>query len=126
MTTDEIIRMAFDLGTAVFESEEMSELQASQTKITQNKEAYGLIMEFQEAQGKIETGGPATPEQENQMKDLQQKLDDNGFVQELIKTQEKFDSLMQGIYFAMNQAISGSSGGCSEDGCSTCGGHCGA
>jgi cell fate (sporulation/competence/biofilm development) regulator YlbF (YheA/YmcA/DUF963 family) len=127
LTTEDIIKLAFELGNAISESDELLALRATQVRLTQNKEAYDLIMRFQDAQEKLENklneGLAVTPAEENHMQILEQQLNTNAFVQELMKTQEKFDSLMQGVYFAMNQAISGSDG-CSGS-CGSCGCDCG-
>ncbi|MEA1959761.1 MAG: YlbF family regulator [Bacillota bacterium] len=126
MTTDEIIKVAFELGTAISESDELFQLRAAQVRLSENKEAYDLIMNFQDAQSKLENkmneGLLVTPAEENHMQILEQQLNSNPFVQELMKIQEKFDSLMQGVYFAMNQAISGTQD-CSGD-CGSCGSTC--
>lgn len=125
MTNEEIIKMAFELGNAISQSQEIEELKLMQEKLTQNAEAYDLILRFQDAQSKMENklndGLVVTPSEESHLDILQQQLNSNSMVQELIKTQEKFDNLMQGVYFALNQAISG--GGCSS-GCDSCGGGC--
>ncbi len=129
MTNDDIIKMAFDLGTAVHNSDAMRDLQAIQQKITADQNTYAMIMRFQEAQGKLEMqyneGKPIAPEQEEYVKGLEEELNTLPIVKELMDIQGKFDSLMQSIYFAMNQSISGQSeSSCSSGGCSTCGCGC--
>jgi cell fate (sporulation/competence/biofilm development) regulator YmcA (YheA/YmcA/DUF963 family) len=64
-----------------------------------------------------------TAAEEKNIEIMEEEINNNPLIQELIKVQEKFDSLMQGVYFAMNQAISGSDT-CSS-GCDSCGGGCG-
>ncbi len=126
MTTDEIIKMAFELGNAIADSDEIAQLKTAQEKVTLDQKAYELIMNYQDAKtksdNKLRDGMQLSKIEEDHLNILQQQLNSNDTVMELISTQEKFDSLMQAIYFAMNQALSG---GCSSD-CTSCGGSCGA
>ncbi len=125
MSTDEIIKLAFELGNAIAASEEMDDLKVMQTKLSEDPDAYQLIMNYQDAQTKLENklqeGLLVTPAEESHIDIMEQQINTNPLIQELIQIQEKFDNLMQGVYFAMNQAISG--GGC-ESGCESCGGGC--
>jgi len=125
MSTDEIIKLAFELGNAIAASEEMDNLKVMQTKLSEDPDAYQLIMNYQDAQTKLENklqeGLLVTPAEESHIDIMEQQINTNPLIQELIQIQEKFDNLMQGVYFAMNQAISG--GGC-ESGCESCGGGC--
>lgn len=125
MSSETIIRLAFELGDSIAHSEEIAALKAVQEKLVANGEAYDLIMRYQDARMRAEqkkNSGLILPQQEeNHLAILEQQLNSNQLVQELLLAQEKFDNLMQAVYFAMNQAIAG--GGCSE-GCSSCGGDC--
>ncbi|HHW61564.1 MAG TPA: YlbF family regulator [Syntrophomonadaceae bacterium] len=127
MTTDTIIKLAFELGSAIAQSEEITQLRDTQVRVSQNKEAYDLIMRFQEAhtqtENKLMDGLPITKAEESHLSILEQQLNSNPMIQELMKAQDKFDSLMQGVYFAMNQAITG--GNDCSSGCSSCGETCG-
>lgn len=127
MTTEEIIKMAFELGNAIAQSKEIDALREMQIKLSDDADAYGLIMRYQEAQTQIENklqdGLVVSPAEESNIEIMEQEINNNPLIQELIQVQEKFDSLMQGVYFAMNQAISGSDS-CSS-GCDSCGGGCG-
>jgi len=127
MTTEEIIKLAFELGNAIAQSEEIDNLKAMQSKLTEDQDAYGLIMRYQDAQSKMENklqdGLTVTAAEENVIDIMEQQINANPLIQELIQIQEKFDNLMQGVYFAMNQAISGGEGSCSS-GCESCGGSC--
>jgi len=126
LTTDKIIEMAMDLGNAIAQSKEVDALKEMQAKLDADPEASSLIENYQEARTKVENklrdGLEIMPNEENHLQILQQQLNSNPMVQELIQVQEKFNNLMQGVYFALNQGISGE--GCSSD-CSTCGGSCG-
>ena len=107
MTSEEIIKMAFELGHAVAQSEEIEGLKLSQNKVAQDHMAYDIIMSYQDAKSKLDN-----------LQKLEQELKGNSIVNELLSAQEKFDNLMQAVYFAMNQALSGSCSG----GCDSCGG----
>lgn len=127
MTTEEIIRLAFELGTAVSESDEVDRLKALQMKLTQDSNAYDLLIKYQDAKNKLDhklhDGLIVTKAEEDHLSILEQQLTANSVINELIQAQENFDNLMQAVYFAMNQAIAGS-GSCSTDCCDTCGGGC--
>jgi cell fate (sporulation/competence/biofilm development) regulator YlbF (YheA/YmcA/DUF963 family) len=118
--------MAFELGSAISQSPEIDALKEMQIRLGEDQEASNLIMGYQEARAKtdnkLQDGLLITPTEENHLEKLQQQLNSNPMVQELIQVQEKFNNLMQGVYFALNQAISEEE--CSSD-CSSCGGSCG-
>ncbi len=128
MTTEDIIKLAFELGNAIAQSEEIDNLKTMQTKMSEDQDAYGLIMRYQDAQTKIENkvqeGMTITAAEESLIDIMEQQINVNPLIQELIQVQEKFDNLMQGVYFAMNQAISGGEEGCSSGCCDSCGGSC--
>ncbi|MGI5921515.1 MAG: YlbF family regulator [Syntrophomonadaceae bacterium] len=128
MTTDDIIKMAFELGNAVAASDEIENLKRMQTTVTQDKDAYELIMKYQDARNRADNGdnsGLITGKTaEDHLNILEQQLNNNVLIKELMEAQEKFDNLMQAIYFAMNQAISGGAGGCSSGGCDSCSSGC--
>jgi cell fate (sporulation/competence/biofilm development) regulator YlbF (YheA/YmcA/DUF963 family) len=124
LTSEEIIKMAFELGNAVAQSEEIEGLKASQVRVSQDHMAYDLIMSYQDAKSKMENklqdGLSIGQAEQANLKNLEQELKSNSIINELMAAQEKFDNLMQAVYFAMNQALSG---GCSS-GCDSCGGSC--
>ena len=126
MTTDEIIKMAFELGSAISQSPEVDAVKAIQIRLSEDQAASELINRYQEARdkadNKLKDGLLITSAEENHLEILQQQLNSNPMVQELIEVQENFNNLMQGVYFALNQAISEEE--CSSD-CSSCGGNCG-
>lgn len=128
MTTEEIIRLAFELGTALAESDEVDRLKALQMQLTQDSNAYDLLMRYQDAKAKLDNkfqdGLLVTKAEEDHLSILEQQLTANAVISELIAAQEKFDNLMQAVYFAMNQAIATGSGSCGSGGCEGCGGGC--
>lgn len=125
MNTEGIIKLAMELGNAVAGSEEIEQLKQIQSKVTQDPVAYDLIMKYQDARTKADnaanSGLIVGKSEEDHLNILEQQLNSNAFIKELMEAQEKFDNLMQGVYFAMNQAISG--GGCSG-GCDSCSSNC--
>ncbi|MEA4924372.1 MAG: YlbF family regulator [Syntrophomonadaceae bacterium] len=126
MSTEQIIKMAMELGISIAQSEEMDLLKAMQAKLMLDPEASALIGRYQEAhtqmENKMRDGLQVLPNEEQHLDILQQQLSNQPTVKEMIEVQERFNNLMQSVYFAINQAISGDS--CSSD-CSTCGGGCG-
>lgn len=127
MSTEEIIKLAFQLGESIAASDEIDVLKEVQNKLNQNKDAYDLIMRYQDARIKLDnkqtTGLIIGQQEENHVAILEQQLNNNAIVQELIQAQEKFNNLMQAVYFAMNQAISGGAQSCGD--CNSCNGTCG-
>lgn len=127
MTTEEIIKKAFELGNSIANSEEIMALKDIQQKLTQDQTAYDLIMRYQDARMKLEnkrSSGLIIPKtEEDHIAILEQQLTNNALIKEMMIAQERFDNLMQAVYFALNQAIAGSDE-CSS-GCSSCGGGCG-
>ena len=125
MNTEEIIKIAFELGNAIAQSDEMIELKNQQTELMGKKEAYDLIMRYQEAKTKMDhkmmDGLMVTQQEENHLNIMEQQINSHPDIQTLLKTQEKLENLMQAVYFAINQAVSGDS--CSS-GCDSCGGQC--
>ncbi|MBC7074881.1 MAG: YlbF family regulator [Syntrophomonadaceae bacterium] len=125
MVNEEIIKKAFELGIAVSQSDEAENLRAKQEEVKDNQGAYDLILRYQDARTKIENkvrdGLTVTQTDENHLRILEQQLNNNSLVQELIQVQKRFDDLMQAVYFAINQALSGNN--CSA-GCDSCGGGC--
>lgn len=126
MTNEEIIRLAFELGSAVAESDEVISLKVLQGKIAGDRDAYELIMKYQDAKTKLENkyqdGLLVTKAEEDHLSILEQQLNANDIIHQLVQAQENFDNLMQAVYFAMNQAITG--GGDCSSGCDSCGGGC--
>lgn len=124
MTKEEIIRQAMLLGDAIASSEELAGLRQAQQEVSSDMASYQMIVKYQQARAsadsKLRQGLSLSPEEENELTDLEKMIRENEKVQNLIKRQEEFDNLMQSVYFIMNQAITGPSctGSCS--GCSSC------
>ncbi|MEN6461764.1 MAG: YlbF family regulator [Syntrophomonas sp.] len=129
MTNEEIIKLAYELGSAVSGSDEIENLKRLQTAITQDKVAYDIIMKYQDARTRADnasnSGLITGKSEEDHLNILEQQLNSNALIKELMEAQEKFDNLMQAVYFAMNQAISGGAAGGCSGGCDSCGSSCG-
>jgi cell fate (sporulation/competence/biofilm development) regulator YlbF (YheA/YmcA/DUF963 family) len=124
LNTEDIIKAAFELGTAIAESEEMIELRNQQTELMNKKEAYDLIMRYQDARTKMDNklmdGLLVTQQEEAHLDIMEQQISNHPDIQVLLAAQEKLENLMQAVYFAINQAVTGS---CTSD-CDSCGGSC--
>ncbi|MDO4540631.1 MAG: YlbF family regulator [Syntrophomonadaceae bacterium] len=124
MTMENIIKQAMDLGSAIAESETMHNLRMTQMRLGEDSEAYQLLLEYQEArmamENKLAAGQSIAPDDEQALDSLEKNLTANELVKELMKAQEAFDSMMQGVYFAIDEMITGGScaGGC--EGCAGC------
>ncbi len=115
MLKEDIIKLAFDLGTSIGDSEEIILLKQLQDRLNEDFEASNLIMKYKDAKMKMDhkmsDGLIITKAEEDHIEILEQQLSNNALLQEMMSAQEKFDNLMQAIYYAMNQAITGSCGG---------------
>jgi cell fate (sporulation/competence/biofilm development) regulator YlbF (YheA/YmcA/DUF963 family) len=124
LNTEDIIKAAFELGSAIAQSEEMINLKNQQTELMGKKEAYDLIMRYQDAKTKMDNklmdGLLVTQQEEAHLDILEQQITSHSDIQILLAAQEKLENLMQAVYYAINQAVTG---GCSS-GCDSCGGSC--
>ena len=125
MEREEIIRQAMQLGEVIADSEVLTRLRDKQMQLAEHAEAYSMLLRFQEAQmnleHKLNAGEILDPNEEHALDEMEQALTNQPVVQELMKAQEEFDGLMQGVYFAINQMVTGTgncAGGC--DGCAGC------
>lgn len=125
-TTEEIITMAMELGNALAETDELEQLRNVQALLNEDVRSYELILHYQQARMKLEEqrseGKIINKNDENHLQILEDQLAENETIQQLMQAQEKFDNLVQAVYFAINQSITG--GQCSS-GCDSCGGGCG-
>ncbi|KUG04826.1 hypothetical protein ASZ90_017706 [hydrocarbon metagenome] len=99
-------------------------LKELQDKLNEDFEASNLIVKYKDAKMKLEhkmsDGLMISKGEEDHIDILEQQLSNNTLLQEMMSAQEKFDNLMQAVYFAMNQAITGSCGGS----CASCDSGC--
>jgi len=100
-------------------------LRDMQDRVSSDAGASGLIMNYQDTMQQMDNkrrdGLDILPSEISHLETLQNELTGNPLVSELIKVQQDFNNLMEGVYFAINQAINGES--CSSD-CSSCPGGC--
>jgi len=126
MDRAEIISMAFHLGTTISECEEFQSFQESQSRVMKDADAVALLQKFQEARTKavekMEAGQEIPDEEQKYLHELEESMYNNPLIKGLFDAQEKFTNLMNGVYFALDQAINGSSG--CGGGCDTCGESC--
>ncbi|HCF51053.1 MAG TPA: hypothetical protein DER60_12280, partial [Syntrophomonas sp.] len=119
---DAIIKLAMDLGSSIAESDELMEVKKLQDQLQADETAFGLVMKYQAARMNLENqqraGQNITPQDENHLSILEQQMQNNALIQQVMDAQDRFNNLMQAVYYAMNQSLSG---GCSPDGC---GGSC--
>lgn len=123
MSKEQIIKQAFELGNAISQSAEFEKLKNVQKELQADQDAYLLLMRYQDfraqAEDKLNHGRILTAAEENQLNILEQSINNNNMLIKLMQIQEEFDRLMQGVYYALNQAISGGHS-CSCDGCESC------
>jgi len=119
---DAIIKLAMELGSSIASSEELMDVKRLQSQLQADETAFGIVMKYQANRMNIENkqraGQSVTSEDENHMHILEQQMQNNPLVTQVMDAQDKFNNLMQAVYFAMNQSLSG---GCGQDGC---GGSC--
>ena len=88
MTTEEIIRLAFQLGDAVAQSEEVGKLKDIQTRVGNDTSTYDLIIRYQDAKNQLENkyndGLLVTKGEQDHINILEQQLNANQLVQELV------------------------------------------
>lgn len=125
MEKEQILTMAFELGAAIARSEQMGILRDMQDRVSSDAGAAGLIMNYQDTMQQMDNkrrdGLDILPAEISHLETLQNELTGNPLVSQLIQVQQDFNNLMEGVYFAINQAING--GSCSSD-CSSCQGSC--
>lgn len=111
-----------ELGSSIAASDELLEVKNLQQQLQEDETALGLVMRYQDARQTMENrqkqGQIIGPNDENHLNILEQQLQGNVLVKQVMQAQEQFNNLMQAVYFAMNQSLSGS---CNP---SSCGGSC--
>lgn len=126
MHKEQILQMAFELGAAIGRSPEYDSMQALQSQVADDRGASDLIASYQQAMMQLENkrrdGLDILPDELQRLEAMQQELSSHELVKELVQAQEQLNNLIQGVYFAINQAMKGQS--CTSD-CSSCGGGCG-
>jgi len=112
-----------DLGYSIAQSDELIAVKRLQDQLQADETAFGLVMKYQALRINLENkqrdGQDATPEDQDQLNSVEQQMQNNALIQQVMDAQDRFNNLMQAVYFAMNQSLSG---GCGPDGCSSCSG----
>ncbi|NLF45843.1 MAG: YlbF family regulator [Syntrophomonadaceae bacterium] len=127
MNGEHIIKLAFELGEALAQSDEIEQLKNMQASITEDARAYDLIVNYQNIKMKLDDqvneGKIISKTDEDHLQILEDELASNEVIQQLMMAQERFDNLMQAVYYAINSAIVAEED-CSS-GCDSCGCDCG-
>jgi cell fate (sporulation/competence/biofilm development) regulator YlbF (YheA/YmcA/DUF963 family) len=125
MTKDEIISQANQLGQAIADSNELLALKIAQQQVTEDMDAYRLVLNYQQARARADSrtnqGLSMEKEDEEELVSLENQIEKNELVQGMLKAQEEFDNIMQAVNFVLSQAVMGDSCGGS---CGSCGGSC--
>ena len=125
MKTEEIIKIAYQLGQAIADSKQIAAIKKTQQEIYLDISANDLIMRYQEAKDSLEKkaiqGLPLSPQEENLMNSLEDQMNSHRLIKEFVLAQENFNSLMQSVYFALNKSIAADKG---STACTTCHGSC--
>ncbi|MGM0437905.1 MAG: YlbF family regulator [Bacillota bacterium] len=100
-----IMEKAEDLGKALVESSEFTEMKAAEQKIEENEDAKALLDEFEAEQKKLQmmqqNGQQITPEQQKNLQSVQAKMQKNEQIKEYMDAQQKFNKVMNSV----NQVI---------------------
>ncbi len=127
MDGEHIIKLAFELGEALAQSDEIEQLKNMQANITEDNRAYDLIVSYQNIKNKLDDqineGKIISKTDEDHLQILEDELASNEIIRQLMMAQERFDNLMQAVYYAINSAIIADDD-CSS-GCDSCGCDCG-
>jgi cell fate (sporulation/competence/biofilm development) regulator YlbF (YheA/YmcA/DUF963 family) len=81
LSKEDIIKLAFDLGTSIGDSEEINRLKELQDRLNQDLEASALIIKYKDAKMKLENkmndGLSISKLEEDHINILEQQLSDN-------------------------------------------------
>ncbi|MEN6509571.1 MAG: YlbF family regulator [Smithella sp.] len=124
VTMNAVIKASRDFGAALSKCKEVKSLKQANEAIYKNKEARNLLAEFQRwqrlSQMQILRGTGLTPEQAEELKNIELKVNSNPIVQNLVASTRAFQETMQdlnaeisgllGIDFSANSRTGG--GGC--------------
>jgi len=125
MSTERIIQIAMELGSAIALSEQVHTLKGNQAQVLEDPAAADLLSSYQQARAQLENklrdGLQVLPAEEEKLQALHQQLNDHPLIQGLVSAQEDFNNLMDSVYFVINQAVTGDE--CEAD-CGACGGTC--
>jgi len=119
-----IIEKAEELGLAILNSKEYTELNEVQDKLDNNPEAQKLIQDFQEKQASLHQahhGGEEVSEEEiGQLQDLQKAMLDNDIINDYVAAKQKADKLITSVSQVLTKTVGVPFGSGSGHDCSGC------
>lgn len=122
-----VLEKAKVLADAIAECEELKAVRDAEIAMSQDDEAQNIISDFQAKQQEFHqvmmAGEELTPEQEKQRDDIEARMQGNESIRNYLDAQQKFESLLKAVNFAITRGITGSEDDCSS-GCSSCGSGC--
>lgn len=122
-----ILKKAKELGDEIASSKELEEMKSAQLAVMQDPEAQAIVKEFQEKQKTFyliqQQGHELTESQKKEVEELEQKMTNNPLIARYIKTQQRFEKLLEEINNIIAQSISDKHS-CSDSCCSSCNGGC--
>jgi cell fate (sporulation/competence/biofilm development) regulator YlbF (YheA/YmcA/DUF963 family) len=106
-----IEQKAKELGEEIRNTEQYKVLETAGQKLKDDESAQDLIKELQEVQKQIEfaqrSGVPPTQEQGESFNAIRQKMEANSSVQEFMKAQQQFNTVMETVNNAIGKGITG-------------------
>ena len=126
----DIIEMAKELGMAIAESPQMTNLKAKEEEQAQDEESQKLVGEYNLKRMQLSQRAQAEDITEEQFQEIKTELDaefkkltDNAKINAYVTAKKDFDAMMGQVNNIMSYYINGEqSSGCSADGCSSCSG----
>ncbi|MEW6572104.1 MAG: YlbF family regulator [Bacillota bacterium] len=122
-----VLAKAMELGAAITQCEELKKVREAEQAMFNNPDARALIEEFQNYQQKVEFARARGMEPGSELRDtfmsVRDRMNENQLITDYFAAQQEFNQMLRQVNQILNHAITG--GGCTPDGCSTCGGNCG-
>ncbi len=126
MDRGEIISLAFALGQNIAESDELAVLRAKQAEVMEDADSFKLLQAFEElrsaAVDKMQNNEELTEDEQAKLHAMEDEMFANEKIKHLYDLQETFNNMMNAVYYAIDQAVSGGSG--CGGGCDSCGSGC--
>ncbi|MEW6447256.1 MAG: YlbF family regulator [Bacillota bacterium] len=123
-----VLAKALELGAAISQCEELKKVREAEQAMFTNPDARALIEEFQNYQRQVEfarsKGVQPGADLYETLRSVRNRMNENQLISDYFAAQEELNQILRQINQILNHAITGG-GGCTPDGCSTCGGSCG-
>lgn len=123
-----VLAKAMELGAAISQSDELKKVREAEQAMFSNPDARALIEEFQNYQQQVEVARARGVEPGSELQDtfrsVRDRMNGNQLISDYFAAQQEFNQILRQVNQILNHAITGD-GGCTPDGCSTCGGSCG-